>query len=186
MRNVTDRSAIHAPGRMPLRRWHRGHGGDGARAGVYLRRTCRIPPRGPEAGLRAREMHGRSRDPDAAIERRQLAWACSGGTGSASSSVNTTSSHAVTQFPAPTARARATEQQAELRQRWARTQAHIAKDLNDSTTRFGRLHAEKDPELAAARQLSETANWQRDFAKRELDRYRHMTYPGYLRRLVTG
>jgi hypothetical protein len=84
------------------------------------------------------------------------------------------------------ARARATEQQAELRQKWARTQAHIAEGLNDSTTRFARLHAEKDPELAAARQQSETANWQRDFAKRELDRYRHITYPRYLRRLVTG
>jgi hypothetical protein len=84
------------------------------------------------------------------------------------------------------ARARATEQQAELRQKRARTQAHIAKDLNDSTTGFARLHAEKDPELAAVRHQSETANWQRDFAKRELDRYRHITYPRYLRRLVTG
>ncbi len=78
------------------------------------------------------------------------------------------------------------QQQAELQQKWAGTQAHIAKDLNDSTTRFARLHAEKDPELAAARQQSETANWRRDFVKRELDRYRHITYPRYLRRLVTG
>jgi hypothetical protein len=46
--------------------------------------------------------------------------------------------------------------------------------------RFARLHAEKDPELAAARQQSETANWQRDFAERELDRYRHIAYPRYL------
>ena len=76
------------------------------------------------------------------------------------------------------------QQQAELRQKWARTQAHIAKDLSDST-RFARLHAEKAPKLAAARQQSETADWQRDFAKRELDRYRHITYPCYLRRLVT-
>jgi hypothetical protein len=59
-------------------------------------------------------------------------------------------------------------------------------NLNDSTTRFARLHAEKDPELAASRQQSETANWQRDFAKGELDRYRRITYPRYLRRLVTG
>jgi hypothetical protein len=78
------------------------------------------------------------------------------------------------------ARARANEQQAGLRQKWARTQARIATDLNDSTTRFARLHAEKDPELAAARQQSETANWQRDFAERELDRYRHIAYPRYL------
>jgi hypothetical protein len=79
--------------------------------------------------------------------------------------------HEVTQFPAPTG---------------PEHRPHIAKDLNDSTARFARLHAEKDPELAAARQQSETANWQRDFAKRELDRYRHITYPRYLRRLVTG
>lgn len=78
------------------------------------------------------------------------------------------------------------QQQAELPRKWARTQAHIAKDLNDSTTRFARLDAEKDPELAAARQQSETADWQRDFAKRELDRYRRITYPRRLRRLVAG
>jgi hypothetical protein len=83
---------------MPLPRGHRGHGGDGGTGRRVPAAPLPYTPRGRGAGLRAHEMHARSRDLTAAVERRQLAWACSGGTGPAASSVNTTSSQAVTQF----------------------------------------------------------------------------------------
>ena len=84
------------------------------------------------------------------------------------------------------ARARAATQQDAVRTKWATVHADIARELNDVTARFAQLRADQTPEIAAARERSGTADWQRDFAKRELARYRRIRYTRYLRKLVTG
>jgi hypothetical protein len=78
------------------------------------------------------------------------------------------------------------EQRETLRKRWAVTHKEIEQELNDVTVRFGRLRAEKDTEIAAARQHTETAIWRRDFTQRELGRYQSIRYRNYLKRLVKG
>lgn len=85
-----------------------------------------------------------------------------------------------------TARARASMEKDDLRKKWAKTHAAIAKELTDEAARFARLRIEKNPGIASARQRVETANWQRDFAKRELNRYRRIRYVRYLKKLLTG
>jgi hypothetical protein len=84
------------------------------------------------------------------------------------------------------ARTQALAEQAKLRQKWAKAQADITSGLNDANQRFARLRAEKEPELAAARQQAGTAEWKRDFARRELDRYREIRYRRYLQKMITG
>jgi hypothetical protein len=84
------------------------------------------------------------------------------------------------------ARRQAAEQRETLRKKWAATHTEIEQELNDVTARFAQLRAEKDTEIAAARQHAETAVWRRDFAQRELDRYRNIRYRRYLKRLVRG
>jgi hypothetical protein len=85
-----------------------------------------------------------------------------------------------------TARAQAVTQQDAVRTKWATVHADIARELNDAIARFAQQRAEKAPEIVAARERSGAADWQRDFAKRELARYRRIRYTRYLRRLITG
>ena len=84
------------------------------------------------------------------------------------------------------ARGRASLEVTSLRNKWAATHSGIAQELRQATERLEALRTAPNPELAAARRQSETANWQRDFAKLELNRYRRIRYSRYLRRLVTG
>jgi hypothetical protein len=84
------------------------------------------------------------------------------------------------------ARVKADAQKRELRTKWAQSQAEIAKELSDATARLTQLRAEKEPMVVAARQDAGNANWQRDFAKRELDRYQRIRYRRYVRKLLTG
>lgn len=84
------------------------------------------------------------------------------------------------------ARARAAAKKDELHQKWARIQADIAREQHNTSARFARLRAEREPELAAARQQAATTEWRRDFAKRQLDSYRLIRYRRYLRKMITG
>jgi hypothetical protein len=83
-------------------------------------------------------------------------------------------------------RRQAAEQRETLRKKWAAKHMEVEQELNGVTARFAQLRAEKDTEIATARQHAETAIWRRDFAQRELDRYRSIRYRHYLRRLVRG
>jgi hypothetical protein len=85
-----------------------------------------------------------------------------------------------------TAQAQAVTEQDAVRRKWAKVQTDIAREVNEAIAHFARQRAEKAPEIAAARERSGTADWQRDFAKRELARYRRIRYAHYLRRLITG
>jgi hypothetical protein len=58
--------------------------------------------------------------------------------------------------------------------------------LQQAKERLETLRTAPNPEIAAARKQSETANWQRDFAKLELNRYSRIRYSRYLKRLVIG
>lgn len=73
-----------------------------------------------------------------------------------------------------------------LRRKWAATQADLAKQLREANARVAMRRADIDPKIAIVRRQSEALNWQRDFAKRELARYRRITYARYLGRLVKG
>jgi hypothetical protein len=84
------------------------------------------------------------------------------------------------------ARGQAEEQRETLRKKWAAKRIEIEQAFNGVTVRFAQLRAEKDTEIAAARQNAETASWRRDFAQRELGRYRSIRYRHYLVRLVKG
>jgi DNA-binding helix-hairpin-helix protein with protein kinase domain len=84
------------------------------------------------------------------------------------------------------ARGRASLELTSLRNKWAATHSDIAQELQRAKERLETLRTAPNPELAAARKQSETANWQRDFAQLELNRYRRIRYSRYLRRLVTG
>jgi len=84
------------------------------------------------------------------------------------------------------ARVRAVAEQETLHKKWAQVQVDIANELTDAAARFAGLRAEKEAELATARQQSGTADWKRDYAKREQDRYRRISYQRYLWRMVTG
>jgi hypothetical protein len=84
------------------------------------------------------------------------------------------------------ARGRASLELTSLRNQWAATHSDIAQELQRAKERLETLRTAPNPELAAARKQSETANWQRDFAQLELNRYRRIRYSRYLRRLVTG
>jgi hypothetical protein len=84
------------------------------------------------------------------------------------------------------ARPEAAAEQDRIRQKWAKAQADITSDLDDANKLFARLRAEKEPELATARQQAGAAEWKRDFAKRELDRYRKIRYRRYLHKMITG
>jgi hypothetical protein len=84
------------------------------------------------------------------------------------------------------ARGRASLELTNVRNQWAATHSGIAQELRQAKERLEALRTAPNPELAAARKRSETANWQRDFAKLELSRYRRIRYSRYLRRLVTG
>jgi hypothetical protein len=84
------------------------------------------------------------------------------------------------------ARIRAEVQNNELRAKWTKTRTEIATELSVATERSARLHAEKKSELAAARRGASNSEWQRDFAKRELDRYDRIRYRRYLWRLIIG
>lgn len=83
-------------------------------------------------------------------------------------------------------RGRAALDLTDVRNRWVATQASIAKELQQARERLETLRTAQDPEMAIARKKSETANWQRDFAKLELNRYRRIRYSHYLKRLLTG
>jgi hypothetical protein len=84
------------------------------------------------------------------------------------------------------ARARAAAEVTGLRRKWATTHDDIAKQLQEASARVAWRRADLDPKIAAMRKRSEALDWQRDFAKRELARYRRITYSRYLGRLVKG
>ena len=84
------------------------------------------------------------------------------------------------------ARGRASLELTNVRNQWAVTHNGIAQELQQAKGRLEALRTAPNPELAAARKQSETANWQRDFAKLELNRYRRIRFSRYLKRLVTG
>ncbi len=84
------------------------------------------------------------------------------------------------------ARGRASLELTSVRNKWAATHNGIAQELQLAKERLEALRTAPNPELAAARKRSETANWQRDFAKLELNRYHRIRYSRYLKRLVTG
>lgn len=83
-------------------------------------------------------------------------------------------------------RRQAAEQRETLRKKWAAKHTEVEQELNSVTARFAQLRAEKDTAIATARQHAETAIWRRDFARRELDRYRSIRYRHYVKRLVRG
>ena len=83
-------------------------------------------------------------------------------------------------------RGRASLELTNVRNKWRVTHNSIAQELQQAKERLEALRTAPNPELAAARKQSETANWQRDFAKLELNRYRRIRFSRYLRRLVTG
>lgn len=80
----------------------------------------------------------------------------------------------------------AAQRRESVRKEWAATHQDIERELNEVTARFARQRAEKDTEIAAARQHAQAAIWRRDFAQRERERYRSITYRHYVRRLITG
>lgn len=84
------------------------------------------------------------------------------------------------------ARARAAAEVTGLRRKWATAHDDIAKQLQEASARVAWRRADLDPKIAAVRKRSEALDWQRDFAKRELARYRRITYSRYLGRLVKG
>jgi hypothetical protein len=83
-------------------------------------------------------------------------------------------------------RGRAALAQTDLRNKWAVTHSGIARELRQARERLEKLRASQAPDIVAARKQSETANWQRDFAMLELNRYRRISYSRYLRRLLAG
>jgi hypothetical protein len=83
-------------------------------------------------------------------------------------------------------RGRAALEVTDLRNKWAVTHSGIAEELQQAKERLETLRTAPNPEIAAARKQSETANWQRDFAKLELNRYSRIRYSRYLKRLLIG
>ena len=83
-------------------------------------------------------------------------------------------------------RGRAALAQTDLRNKWAVTHSGIARELQQARQRLEKLRNAQVPDIVAARKQSETANWQRDFARLELNRYRRIRYSRYLKRLLTG
>lgn len=84
------------------------------------------------------------------------------------------------------ARARMAAETSGVRRKWATTHDDIARQVKQASARVSARRADLDPKITAARRQWETLEWQRDFAKRELARYRRITYWRYLGRLVKG
>jgi hypothetical protein len=85
-----------------------------------------------------------------------------------------------------TARAKAGVEFNNLRRRWAMTHTDLAAQLREAQARVAFRRADLDPKIAILRQTTEDLDWQRDFAKRELNRYRRISYARYLGRLLKG
>lgn len=84
------------------------------------------------------------------------------------------------------ARLQAGKEKDELRRKCRKAQEEATKQLGDEVTRLTGLRSGQDASLIVARKQADTAALQRDYARRDLDRYRRIRYRRYLRRLVTG
>lgn len=78
------------------------------------------------------------------------------------------------------------KQKAEVKQKWDKSHHEIAKELSKGVARLTCLRTDKEASLTHARKEADTATLQRDYARRELARYRRIRYRRYLRRMVTG
>jgi predicted flap endonuclease-1-like 5' DNA nuclease len=85
-----------------------------------------------------------------------------------------------------TARRRAALELTDLHNKWAVMHSGFANEVQQAKERLETLRTAPNLEIVAARKQSETANWQRDFAKLELNRYSRIRYSRYLKRLVIG
>jgi hypothetical protein len=73
-----------------------------------------------------------------------------------------------------------------VRRKWEMTHDDLARQLQDAISKVAFRRADLDWKIAALRKQAETLAWHRDYAKKELDRYRRIRYSRYLRRLVTA
>jgi hypothetical protein len=82
------------------------------------------------------------------------------------------------------ARARVTNEQKQIIQKWAQTHISISGQLISTRGAFAKERAEAEIRLTEARKHASAATWQKDLATREVSAYRSVSYRRYLTRII--